>query len=80
MKITMWVFVVCMIFIFFKLRLGMMEEGLMPYYNSQCNIDAVEEELRLLYIACTRAKEKIHFNDGWWVEGFDRRRMAQKKP
>ena len=33
---------------------------------------------RWYYTALTRAKEKIHFNDGWWVEGFDRRRMAQK--
>ena len=37
-----------------------------------------ESLYRWYYTAITRAKEKIHINDGWWVEGFDRRRMAQK--
>jgi len=38
-----------------------------------------EEKYRWLYTALTRAKVHLHFNDGWWVEGWDSRKNLVKK-
>jgi superfamily I DNA/RNA helicase len=34
---------------------------------------------RWYYTALTRAKEQLFLNDGWWVQGFDRRNPEAKR-
>jgi DNA helicase-2/ATP-dependent DNA helicase PcrA len=36
-----------------------LEDGLLPHFNSQDDLAAVEEERRLLYVGMTRAKERL---------------------
>lgn len=39
-----------------------MEEGLFPHFNSLTSPEELEEERRLLYVAITRAKDKLHLS------------------
>lgn len=39
-----------------------LEEGLFPHFNSLTSQEDLEEERRLLYVAITRAKEKLHLS------------------
>ena len=40
-----------------------LEEGLFPHYNSFDSSEELEEERRLMYVAITRAKEKLYLTN-----------------
>ncbi|MEN9773031.1 MAG: hypothetical protein RL322_101, partial [Pseudomonadota bacterium] len=39
-----------------------LEEGLFPHENSAAELDGLEEERRLMYVAITRARERLHLS------------------
>jgi DNA helicase-2/ATP-dependent DNA helicase PcrA len=39
-----------------------LEEGLFPHENSAAEIDGLEEERRLMYVAITRARQRLHLS------------------
>ena len=39
-----------------------MEEGLFPHENSMSNLDGLEEERRLMYVAITRARQRLYLS------------------
>eukprot|EP00952_Eustigmatos_sp_NYUAD-ZCMA_P002562 11232-Eustigmatos_ZCMA.PRE.1 len=39
-----------------------LEEGLFPHENSQMEKDGLEEERRLMYVAITRARERLYLS------------------
>jgi DNA helicase-2/ATP-dependent DNA helicase PcrA len=42
--------------------LGGLEEGLFPHENSITDLDGIEEERRLMYVAVTRARERLYLS------------------
>lgn len=57
-----------------------LEEGIFPSERSMTNRDALEEERRLFYVACTRAKERLYLSSADYRMRFGRTsRMLQSR-